>query len=82
MLVISPCPVCDEAQDERILSLSKEYEAKANSLNIPYISVTKDLLANQDWVNEAAAGDGIHPNSKGYDYLAELISKNTKWFFG
>lgn len=81
VLALSPCPVCDEAQDERILALSERYEALANKLNIPYISVVQELLENPNWVREAKAGDGAHPNSGGYTYLAELINQNAKWFF-
>lgn len=81
VLVVSPPPVCEIEQDERIIELDGYYKNVANKLSIPYISITQKLLDNGEWKSEALANDGAHPNAKGYAYLASLVSSSSKWFF-
>lgn len=74
VLMVGPAPILDDAAaDDRVRLLSDAFETLCRSLEIPYLAIFPFLAACADWRREAAAGDGTHPNQKGYAALADFI---------
>lgn len=67
-LVVGPPPVIAGGRShlDRLLALSRGFEAVCAQKDVPYIPVTRSLAADGTWQAEAAAGDGAHPGAAGY----------------
>ena len=79
-LMIGPAPVSfDAAADDRIAALSEELGGVCANIGIPYLPVFTALATSGIWSQEAARGDGTHPNSGGYAELAAIISQWSAW---
>jgi acyl-CoA thioesterase I len=79
-LFISPLPVSDDSGiDSRIARLNIELSNISTKLGIPYLDVFSLALASQIWQQEAAAGDGTHPNAGGYAWLADVVATSDIW---
>jgi lysophospholipase L1-like esterase len=48
-------------------------------LSIPFLPIWDHLFASAIWFKEAEAGDGIHPNSDGYEVLTNLVNSWQPW---
>jgi acyl-CoA thioesterase I len=74
--MIGPVPVFPEpAQNARILDCSDELAQLCKNMKVPFLSLTSLPVSFWDhWRREARAGDGVHPNFRGYENLAEVIS--------
>jgi acyl-CoA thioesterase I len=75
--MIGPVPVFpDPAHNTRILECSSALAQLCNEMTIPFLNLA-NLQAQfwHDWKREAKVGDGVHPNFKGYEDLAMVISK-------
>jgi len=78
-VMIGPTPTCDPILDERVLELSHIQEEICAKLDVPFFAPYKALNALKQWHEEANAGDGTHPNNKGYQHLSDLISSWSIW---
>lgn len=79
--VISPVPVGDAAQNERISALCLAFAREAQALGIPYLAVAQSLMSDAHWLNEVRANDGSHPGSEGYAALAAMVLGWKHWWF-
>lgn len=80
-IIIGPPPVPNTEQNQRVQNLDRRFEKIASALQVPYLSVFDALLADQHWISEAVASDGIHPGQYGYDKLAALVQAWPQWWF-
>jgi lysophospholipase L1-like esterase len=72
-LAVGPAPVDDDDQNERIASLSASFANVCANAGVPFVAVFEPLLASRVWMQEISAADGAHPQSKGYETLAQLV---------
>lgn len=79
VLMISPPPVIDEEQNQRISNLSKQFALLCNELNVPYLDVFSNLLNSNIWIDEAKNNDGAHPRETGYQYFAQIVQNWSAW---
>jgi len=80
-IMIGPTPVDDDEQSKRIEALNAAYQATADSLSVPYLSVFDRLTAAGTWCDEMRAGDGSHPGQGGYQLLTDLVDGWHGWWF-
>jgi lysophospholipase L1-like esterase len=79
VLMISPGAIVDDKQNQRTQTLSHHFAQLCKELNIPYLDVIVRLQQCDHWVQEVKAGDGAHPNAKGYAEYAELVQNWSIW---
>ena len=79
ILMISPAPVIDEEQNNRISDLSKQFALVCSEINVPYLDVFSKLKKSNIWLNEAQANDGAHPRAAGYTEFAEIVQNWSAW---
>ncbi|MEQ8348119.1 MAG: GDSL-type esterase/lipase family protein [Sneathiellaceae bacterium] len=79
VLMVGPPPVGDGAADRRIAALSDAQAELCGRLGLPFLEVFTPLAATAAWREEAAAGDGAHPNGGGYGALAGLVAGWAAW---
>ncbi len=72
-LLVSPPPVADPANSARIAALTKALHGVAAGLHIPFLDVYHPLAADEDYMRDLAASDGIHPTGHGYGLLARRV---------
>jgi acyl-CoA thioesterase I len=78
-LMIGPPPTGNDALDTRVAALSQGFASLCATLAIPYFSPWDALRTDGTWLREVAAGDGAHPNHRGYESLAALIDAWLPW---
>ena len=78
-LMIGPPPTSDDELNWRVKHLSDRLGALCNELSVPFLSPWDRLLADDTWRRDVEAGDGAHPNSRGYTVLADLIMEWPPW---
>ena len=78
-LMVGPLPVGEADADARIAKLSASFGSLCASLNVPYLEVFHLAADSHDWTGEAAAGDGAHPNTRGYARIAAAFSDWPAW---
>ena len=79
-LFIGPAPIADDAAaDRRIAFLCEDFAALAARLDLPYLPIHGFLRQHRSWMDEAGAGDGVHPNAGGYAALADFIQGWAPW---
>ena len=61
------------------LPITETEQRLCHNLGIRYLSVFHDLIRDPDWLDEVAANDGSHPQSKGYRKLALLVKSWPEW---
>jgi acyl-CoA thioesterase-1 len=71
--VVGPAPVGDKAHNERIRDLTQTIDEACGSLGLPFVDLMTPLAAEEKWMQRVAARDGFHPDSAGYEQLADLI---------
>lgn len=80
VLMVGPLPVLDDAStDRRIALLSCDLAALCARLGIPFLEVFSAMTQCDAWREEAAKGDGSHPNANGYAALARVIGAWPAW---
>ena len=79
VLMISPPPIADDAQNGRTQTLAAHFATLCQELAIPYLDVFTPLLHSSTWRDEIIAGDGAHPNANGYAELANLVKDWSFW---
>ncbi|MEB3177877.1 MAG: GDSL-type esterase/lipase family protein [Nostocaceae cyanobacterium] len=79
VLMISPPPVGDETQNQRIANLSRHFAALCQELNVPYLNVFPILENSNIWMNEIKNYDGAHPRAAGYAEFAQIVQNWNAW---
>jgi lysophospholipase L1-like esterase len=79
VLMISPAPTADDAQNDRTADLSLAFASIAQALQVPYLDVLTPLRQSLVWQNEARLNDGAHPRAAGYIDLAHLVQHWSAW---
>ncbi|MBD2292125.1 lipase [Anabaena sphaerica FACHB-251] len=79
ILVVSPPPIGNEEQDQRIADLSQEFTLVCQELNIPYLDVFSKLINSNIWLEEAKNNDGTHPRTGGYTEFAQIVENWDAW---
>lgn len=72
-LVVGPPLAGDDAQHDRIRSLSVRLAPVCDTHQARFIEVAHRQRAESMWVRQARDGDGSHPDTEGYEELAELL---------
>jgi len=79
VLMVSPPPVADWEQNQRIADLSKKFALVCNELNVPYLDVFPILEKSNVWMDEVKNNDGAHPRAAGYTAFAEIVQNWEAW---
>nr|WP_313940896.1 MULTISPECIES: GDSL-type esterase/lipase family protein [Calothrix] len=79
VLMVSPPPCTDEAQNQRIANLVQEFGLVCQELNIPYLNIFQYLQKSTIWREEARNYDGAHPRACGYEEFAQLVDRWEAW---
>jgi acyl-CoA thioesterase-1 len=69
----------DPDANVRIGALSADYATLCERLGVPFLEVHRLTLASPLWTQEVMAGDGAHPNRRGYALLADAVSDWSPW---
>ncbi|XGV97423.1 MAG: GDSL-type esterase/lipase family protein [Leptolyngbya sp. BL-A-14] len=78
-LMVGPAAIADPEQNSRIHELSVHFAQLCETLHVPYLDIFTPLSQLATWMQEAAAGDGAHPNTAGYAELAQVIQAWPAW---
>ena len=79
-LMIGPGSLTGDAEANRRISLlSSEYSKLCQRIGVPYLEICKLTLSSSAWQEEALAGDGAHPNRRGYGLVADAVSSWSAW---
>lgn len=79
-LMVGPPPIQDDGPaSRRIDLLSSELASLCRRLGVPYFDAFRVVSVSARWRDEAAAGDGAHPNRHGYAELAEALDRWPVW---
>lgn len=79
-LMVGPGIIADDREaTARITALSADYARLCERIGGPYLDVSQLLLGSPTWTEEALAGDGAHPNSGGYELVADAIARWPAW---
>ena len=73
-LVVGPPPAADGPQNRRIAALDERLAATTADARAPYVPVFAALRREDRWMDEVAAGDGLHSAAAGYGLLADLVA--------
>lgn len=79
ILMVSPPPIADQEQNERISSLSQQFALICSEINVPYLDIFSELDKSNIWLDEAQANDGAHPRGAGYQEYAEIVQNWEAW---
>jgi acyl-CoA thioesterase I len=73
VFVVGPPPAGDADQRARLVARSDAFGAVCAQRAVPWAPVIEALCAGGPWLEEAAAGDGVHPGAGGYAQMAALL---------
>ena len=59
--------------NQRLEGLNQIYLETARGFDVPYLDLHATTLADDTWQRALRRGDGYHPDTAGYDRLADLI---------
>jgi lysophospholipase L1-like esterase len=79
VLMVSPLPLADDEQNQRIADLAKQFALVCNELDVPYLDAFSILEKSNIWIDEARANDGAHPRAAGYAELARIVENWDAW---
>jgi lysophospholipase L1-like esterase len=68
-----------EDVDERNGVLSRKLGELCEDIDVPFLPLYEKLKGNEVWAREAEAGDGIHPNSGGYELISKAVVEWDAW---
>jgi lysophospholipase L1-like esterase len=72
-LVTGPPPGLDAAWTDRALALSAGMAAVAAERDVPFTDLAAPLAGDPAWEEAVRAGDGVHPDVRGYRLLAGVL---------
>ena len=58
---------------------NRAYKERAAELETPYLDLFSAFLDNADWDRSLRDSDGLHPDAKGYDLMAEQVTAWPGW---
>lgn len=89
VLAVEPAPVLPEFEHrdgikgavvlQHLAQINKLLVSVCNALDIPFLSLTNNLLSDSAYIKALHDGDGLHPHDIGYDRIASHISASTQW---
>ncbi len=79
VIMAGPPPVTDAAQNARVGELSGIFAKTCQGMGLPFLDMFGPLSANEDYLRDIAAADGVHPGAVGYDAMAELFIGWQAW---
>ena len=72
-LVTGPPPGLDPAWTDRALALSAGMAEVAASRGVPFADLAAPLAGDPAWAEAVRAGDGVHPDARGYRMLTAVV---------
>jgi lysophospholipase L1-like esterase len=78
-LMVGPPWTGEPELDTRVRRLSERLARVCDGVPVPYLSPWWPQVDVTAWHQEAAEGDGIHPNRRGYALLADLVDAWPAW---
>mgnify|MGYP003642946743 CR=1 FL=1 len=79
-IIVGPLPIAnDDKANKRITDLSRQAGALARAHRVPYLDVFTSIKDNEIWKSECQQGDGVHPNSAGYELVADMVTNWGEW---
>ncbi len=80
VLIVGSPPIADDpSANKRLEALWSSIELLCQDRNIPCIPTLETLVNTPDWMEEAIANDGAHPQASGYQALANLLLTSPTW---
>jgi lysophospholipase L1-like esterase len=79
VLVVGLPPADEDDRMPRHAELAQRYAGICEQLGVPFLDILEPIRLVAAWREEAAAGDGIHPNARGYAAIAELVDAWPAW---
>lgn len=79
VLWVGPTPMPRPERNAGVSELNKGYAVIAARLDIPYLDVFSPLSASREYLDDLAAGDGVHPGARGYGLIAALVAQWEPW---
>ncbi|NDI50379.1 GDSL-type esterase/lipase family protein [Goekera deserti] len=71
--VVGPPASLDPAQTARAVDLSAGMTQVAEECGVPFVDLAAPLAMSALWAESVRAGDGIHPDSRGYRMITEIV---------
>ncbi|MGY1652296.1 GDSL-type esterase/lipase family protein [Geodermatophilus sp. SYSU D01119] len=71
--VTGPPPGPDDGWTERALALSAAMAEVATSRGVPFADLAAPLAGDPAWAEAVRAGDGVHPDERGYRLLTAVV---------
>jgi lysophospholipase L1-like esterase len=81
ILMIGPPAISDPEQNRHTQELSQAFSTVCAQLNVPYLDLLTPLSQSSVWMESVQAGDGAHPDSRGYEAIAHLIQSWSGWWY-
>ncbi|HET7883050.1 MAG TPA: GDSL-type esterase/lipase family protein [Acetobacteraceae bacterium] len=78
-LMVGPPWTGEPELDARVRRLSARLGSLCGDLSVPYLAPWDAHIDVEVWHREALAGDGIHPNRRGYALIADLVDAWPPW---
>lgn len=79
VLMVSPPPIADKEQNQRIAELSKQFALICNEIDVPYLNLFSSLEHSSIWMEEVKSYDKAHPKAAGYEVFAEIVQNWDGW---
>lgn len=79
ILMVSPPPIADNEQNQRIADLNQQFALICKRLDVPYLDVFRVLANSTIWMDEVRTNDGAHPRTAGYTEFAEIVQNWQAW---
>jgi lysophospholipase L1-like esterase len=79
VLVVGPPPAPEPDKTARHAELAARYAEVCRGLDVPFLDILGPIQSVDAWWEEVEAGDGIHPSSRGYAALADLVDAWPAW---
>ncbi|MCL7750149.1 GDSL-type esterase/lipase family protein [Guyparkeria hydrothermalis] len=80
-LFVGPPPVDDDGHNGRIGHLSDAFAERCGERGVTFIDLFGPLVDDAVYRIAVRAGDGAHPDSRGYERLAAVVGANPGWWF-
>ncbi|MGY1715580.1 GDSL-type esterase/lipase family protein [Geodermatophilus sp. SYSU D01106] len=71
--VTGPPPGADAGWTDRALALSAAMAEVAASRAVPFADLAAPLAGDPAWAEAVRAGDGVHPDARGYRLLTDVV---------
>jgi acyl-CoA thioesterase-1 len=79
IFVVGPPATGNTIVNRRILLVSSVLRTITERCGALYFASCEAMMGCQPWINDMAAGDGVHPGAAGAQALADAISDSANW---